>query len=66
MAINFPIEILHDITGTVSVTIKLGREMRAHAQRKGIDPDEIEESVALKEQDLARLVADYLKVDFDE
>lgn len=66
MKVNFPIEIMEDITGTVSLTIKIGSEMRSHALRKGISPDEIEEAVAQKMAEIARDVADLLKVAYVE
>ncbi len=65
MKADLPVALTNEITGTLSISIKIGKETRAHMQRKGIDPEEVENAAAQKLQDILREVAGVLGVDID-
>ncbi len=66
MKADLPVALTDEITGTLSISIKIGKETRAHALRKGIDLEEIENAAEQKLQDVLREVAGILGVAFDE
>lgn len=67
MSMKMPVVINDDINGTVTISVKIGKEMWSLATRKGTDLDLLEEQVAEKETELARVIADYLGIgSYDE
>jgi len=61
MAKTLPIAISDEITGTVRITVHVGREMRAQLERHRLyDPEVLENLIADKEDELSRQVADFL------
>ena len=66
MKADLPIVLTDDVTATVSVSIKIGKEMRAHAMRKGIGLEEIENAAAQKLQEVVSELAGILGVEYDE
>lgn len=66
MKADLPVELTDQITGTLSVSIKIGKEMRAHALRLGIDLEEVENAAAQKLNEILLDVASILGVPYDD
>lgn len=66
MKVNLPIALTDEITGTLSVSITIGKETRAHALRKGIDLEEVENAASQRLQQVVHDLASILGTDYEE
>lgn len=66
MKASLPVAITEEITGTLTVSIKLGKEMMAHAHRLGIDLEDLENAAAQKFQEIFHQVAELVGEIHDE
>ncbi len=63
---NVTNSLTEDVTATVQVSIKVGKEMRAHALRKGIGLEEIENAAGQKLQEIMAELAGILGVEYED
>lgn len=65
MKVSFPIAINDDLTGTLSLSIKIGKEMSVQSMKSGLDPDDLEELMAQKLSEVTAVVASALGVSYN-
>lgn len=62
---SYLIPLTENLTGTLIVRIKVGKETTAQAMRMGIDPEELQNIVHDKLQDITDSVAEVLRIESD-
>ncbi len=54
-----------DITSTLTLKLSVGQEMQRQAARNGYGPDELQNLLSQKTQEVAQKVAEALGIDYD-
>lgn len=61
MRATFPFPLSKYVTGTIVVTLKISKEMAAHAERFGVGPEELENLANQSFEEIAREIGDVIE-----
>jgi hypothetical protein len=65
MQIKLPIELSEQVSATLVIGLKVDTNMRQHAERNGVGPEELQNLVGQRLQEFATTVAVALKLEYD-
>jgi hypothetical protein len=65
MQIKLPIELSEQVSATLVIGLKVDTNMRQHAERNGVGPEELQNLVGQRLQEIATTVAAALKLEYD-
>lgn len=63
--IQLPIKLSDQVSATLVLKLQVGRDMRNHAAANGVGPEELENLVRQKIQEVATLTAAALEIEWD-
>jgi len=66
MTIKLPIELSDQVSATLVISLKVGTNMRQHAERSGVGPEELSNLLGQKQDEIAQAVAAALELEYDE
>ncbi len=65
MQIKLPYPLSDSVLATLSLKLSVGREMQMHAGRLGYGPEELQNLINQKTQEIARTVAEAMGLEYD-
>ncbi len=65
MQIKLPYPLSDSVLATLSLKLSVGREMQMHAGRLGYGPEEFQNLINQKTQEIAQIVAEALGLEYD-
>ena len=65
MQIKLPYPLTEDVMATLTVRLSVGKEMQRLAERNGYGPEELQNLIAQKLQEVAQATADALGIEYD-
>ena len=65
MQIRLPYPLSDDITATLTLKLSIGKEMQTQAGRLGYGPEELQNLLGQRMQEVAQGVAEVLGIDYD-
>ncbi len=65
MKVRIPYLLTEDIMGTLSIEVRVGKEMQFLAMKNGHDPEALQNLIAQKTQEVVQAIADCLGLEYD-